>query len=103
MKLRVDRNDAVYQAATIEITSITTTFWTTCISKLRAISTREHSQVSSAMRDAKMYDTYRTFHSDEGFARYPAVGTIDYIYYRNNVSDSAIGKLVQSKLKNVIF
>ena len=54
-KLWTYRNDAVYQAATKDITSTTTNFWDTCTRQVRAIALREHRNVSYAIQGATLY------------------------------------------------
>uniref|UniRef100_M4B720 RxLR effector candidate protein n=1 Tax=Hyaloperonospora arabidopsidis (strain Emoy2) TaxID=559515 RepID=M4B720_HYAAE len=54
-RLWADRNDAVYQAATTDITSTMTSFWNACIRQLRAIAIREHRKRSSTIHGAMLF------------------------------------------------
>ena len=55
-RLSADRNDAVYQAATTDITSTMTSFWIACIRQLKAIAIREHQKMSSAIHGAMLFE-----------------------------------------------
>nr|BAP69110.1 RxLR effector candidate protein [Hyaloperonospora arabidopsidis Emoy2] len=54
-RLWEDRNDAVYPAATTDITSTMNIFWTACIRQLRAVAIREHRKMSSAIHYAMLF------------------------------------------------
>ena len=56
-KLRTHRNDTVEPGShvTKHILSTTTRFWATCVCQLGVIATREHQQLSSAIRGAMLH------------------------------------------------